>query len=88
MSLKRLSAGLSDGGTADRRQEPALHSIKTGWTVNVSPNLLFCLKTAYLGLESFAVPKEKATFALSIILMSSRWHVSTVFADWWIFCIY
>ena len=33
MSLKRLSAGLSDGKTAGRRQETALHSIKTGWTV-------------------------------------------------------
>ena len=51
MSLKRLSAGLSDGKTAGRRQETALHSIKTGWTVNVSPNLLFCLKTADFGLK-------------------------------------
>ena len=32
--LKKLSAGLSDG-------EAALHSMKTGWTANVSPSLLF-----------------------------------------------
>lgn len=31
--------------------ETALHCIKTGWTVNVSPNLLFCLKTADFGLK-------------------------------------
>ena len=51
MSLKRLSAGLSDEKAAYRRQETALHSIKTGWTVNVSPNLLFWLKTADFGLK-------------------------------------
>ena len=59
MSLKRLSAGLSDGGRADRRQEPALHSIKTGWTVMVSPNLLFCLKTAYFGLKVLPCQRKR-----------------------------